>query len=173
VRLQGLGVTLAGVAAFLVVTAAVVYPVVRLLVRAAGRARAPDADLVIVVVLAFLSAAATERIGVHAVFGAFVAGTVLRQVPLLRGETVHKLESFVFAVLAPVFFGTVGLKVNLWSLGDGRMLGIVLAAACLGKLVGCTAGGLWGGLRFWEATSIAVAMNARGAMELVVATIGL
>jgi nucleotide-binding universal stress UspA family protein len=45
--------------------------------------------------------------------------------------------------------------------------------ACLGKLVGSTVGSLWGGLRFWEGLSIAVAMNARGAMELVVATIGL
>jgi Kef-type K+ transport system membrane component KefB len=173
VRLYGLGITLAGVAGFLLVTAFVVYPLVRLLVRAAARMRAPNADLVVVVVLAFFSAAATERIGVHAVFGAFVAGTVLRQVPLLRAGTVHKLEELVFAVLAPVFFGTVGLKVNLWALGGGHMLGVVLAVACLGKLLGCTAGGLFGGLRFWEATTIAVAMNARGAMELVVATIGL
>ena len=53
------------------------------------------------------------------------------------------------------------------------MLALVLTIACLGKLVGCTVGGIWGGLRFWEGLSIAVAMNARGAMELVVATIGL
>ena len=79
----------------------------------------------------------------------------------------------MFAVLAPVFFGIVGLKVDLWALGGGSWLGIVLAVACLGKLVGCTVGSIWGGLRFWEGFSIAVAMNARGAMELVVATIGL
>jgi Kef-type K+ transport system membrane component KefB/nucleotide-binding universal stress UspA family protein len=173
VRLRGLGVTLASVAVFLLVTAVVVYPLLRLLVRGAARMRAPHADLVLVVVITLLSAAATERIGVHAIFGAFVAGAVLRQVPLLRVETVHKLEEIVLAVFSPVFFGTVGLKVNLWSLGGGRMLGVVLAVACLGKLAGCMAGGLWGGLRFWEAASIAVAMNARGAMELVVATIGL
>ena len=53
------------------------------------------------------------------------------------------------------------------------MLAIVLAVACVGKLVGCSLGAFWGGLRFWEAASIAVAMNARGAMEIVVATIGL
>ena len=78
-----------------------------------------------------------------------------------------------FGVLAPIFFGIVGLRVNLWELGGGHMLGIVLAVACIGKLVGCTLGAYWGGLRFWEAASIAVAMNARGAMEIVVATIGL
>ena len=64
---------------------------------------------------------------------------------------------------------------NLWLLGGGggKMLAIVLTVACVGKLVGCTLGGIWGGMRFWEALAIAIAMNARGAMELVLATIGL
>jgi len=53
------------------------------------------------------------------------------------------------------------------------MLAVVLGVACLGKLVGCSLGAFWGGFRFWEAASLAVAMNARGAMEIVVATIGL
>src|SRR5262249_54022437 len=73
----------------------------------------------------------------------------------------------------PVFFGVVGLRVDLWALGNGGMLGLVIVVACVGKLVGCSLGAYWGGLRFWEAASIAVAMNARGAMEIVVAMIGL
>jgi nucleotide-binding universal stress UspA family protein len=79
----------------------------------------------------------------------------------------------VFSIRAPVFFGIVGLKVDLWNLGGGKMVLIVLGVACIGKLVGCALGALWGGLRFWESLSIAIAMNARGAMELVVASIGL
>ncbi len=106
-------------------------------------------------------------------FGAFVAGVVLHQVPRLRKETVVRLESFTFSVLAPIFFGVVGLRVNIWELYGGRMLALVTGVACLGKLVGCALGAYWGGLRFWEASSIAVAMNARGAMGIVVATIGL
>ncbi|HXU83934.1 MAG TPA: cation:proton antiporter, partial [Polyangia bacterium] len=137
------------------------------------RFKSPDADLVGVLIVTFLLAASTEYVGIHAVFGAFVAGTIFRQVPSIRPEMVQKLESFVFAVLAPIFFGIVGLRVNLWSIGGGGMLAVVLLVACLGKLIGCTVGSLWGGLRFWEGLSIAVAMNARGAMELVVATIGL
>ncbi|MBC8131455.1 MAG: cation:proton antiporter, partial [Deltaproteobacteria bacterium] len=118
-------------------------------------------------------AAVTERIGVHAVFGAFVAGLVLHQVPRVRKETVAKLESFVLSVLSPVFFGIVGLRVDLGALSGGRMFAVVLGVACLGKLVGCGVGALWGGFRFWEAASLAVAMNARGAMGIVAATIGL
>jgi Kef-type K+ transport system membrane component KefB len=173
-RLGSLVATLALTAAFLLAAAVLIYPLARaLLSLTTRRFKTSDADLVVLLVVTLLCAAATERIGIHAVFGAFVAGTICRQVSHLKAETVHKLESFVFAVLAPVFFGIVGLKVDLWSIGGGRMLAVVLGVACLGKLVGCTLGSIWGGLRFWEALSIAVAMNARGAMELVVATIGL
>jgi nucleotide-binding universal stress UspA family protein len=94
-------------------------------------------------------------------------------VPRLRKDMLHTLESVTFSIFAPIFFGIVGLKVDLWKLGDGTMLLTVLGVATAGKLVGCTAGSLLGGLRIWESLSIAVAMNARGAMELVVATIGL
>lgn len=174
VRVEDLGLTVLYLLGFVLFAVFVMYPVLRYLVRiTAERFRTSDSDLVLMIVVTLLCAAATERIGVHAVFGAFVAGVVLHQVPRIRKETVARLESFVFGILAPVFFGIVGLKVDLWSLGDGKMLAIVIGVACVGKLVGCSLGALWGGLRFWEAASIAVAMNARGAMEIVVATIGL
>jgi Kef-type K+ transport system membrane component KefB/nucleotide-binding universal stress UspA family protein len=174
VRIAGMLQTIGLLAAFLALTGFVLYPVSRWLMSFVNRRfRTPDGDLVLILIMTVACAAATEHIGVHAVFGAFICGTMFRQVPHLKEETVHKLESFVFAVLAPIFFGIVGLKVDLWTLGGGGWLAIVLAVACIGKLVGCTLGSLWGGLRFWEGFSIAVAMNARGAMELVVATIGL
>jgi Kef-type K+ transport system membrane component KefB/nucleotide-binding universal stress UspA family protein len=174
VRIQDLGMTLLALGVFLAAAVLVMYPLLRLLVRlTADRFRTPDSDLVVMISVTLVCAAVTERIGVHAVFGAFVAGVVLHQVPRVRKETVARLESFTFGILAPVFFGVVGLKVNLWTLGGGGMLALVIGVACVGKLVGCTLGAIWGGLRFWEAASIAVAMNARGAMEIVVATIGL
>jgi Kef-type K+ transport system membrane component KefB/nucleotide-binding universal stress UspA family protein len=174
VRIGSLLATVAQAALFLLAMAVVVYPVSRFLVTlTVRRFKMPESDLVLLLVVTLLCAAVTEHIGIHAAFGAFIAGTMFRQVPNMRAETVHRLESFVFPVLAPVFFGLVGLKVDLWTIGGGRMLGVVLAVACVGKLFGCMIGGLWGGMRFWEALSIAVAMNARGAMELVVASIGL
>lgn len=173
VDVVGILETIGFLVAFLVGAVVVVFPVSRFLLRVSERFRSTDADLSIIFIITLLSAALTEKIGVHAVFGAFVAGTIFRQVPQLKEETVHKLESFVMAVLAPIFFGVVGLKVDLWALGGGGMLAIVIGVACLGKILGCTLGGLWGGLRIWEALSIAVAMNARGAMGLVAASIGL
>ena len=174
VRVGELGLTLLYLVMFLAFAVLVLGPLLRLLVRVTvERFRVADSDLALIVVTTLGCAAVTERIGVHAVFGAFVAGLVLHQVPRLKKETVARLESFVMAVLAPVFFGIVGLKVDLGALGGGRMFAVVLGVACLGKLIGCALGAVWGGLRFWEAASLAVAMNARGAMGIVAATIGL
>ncbi len=174
VRIGDLGLTLLYLGLFLVSAVFLLYPSLRFLVRVTvERFRVPDSDLVLIVMTTLLCAALTEHIGIHAVFGAFVAGLVLHQVPRLRKETVVRLEAFVLSVLSPVFFGIVGLRVDLGALSGGRMFGVVLGVACLGKLVGCGAGALWGGFRFWEAASLAVAMNARGAMGIVAATIGL
>jgi Kef-type K+ transport system membrane component KefB/nucleotide-binding universal stress UspA family protein len=176
VNLHELGFTLGLLLLFIVAMVFVAYPILRSLIQVTGeRFRMPDSDLVAILAVTFLSAAFTEWIGVHPVFGAFISGIVFHQVPRLKRETVARLESVTYGVLAPIFLGLVGIKVNLWSLagGGGTMLGLVLLVACVGKLVGCSLGASWGGLRFWEAASIAVAMNARGAMEIVVATIGL
>jgi len=174
VRVGQLGLTILYLVLFLAFAVVVLPPFLRLAVRATvERFRVHDSDLALIVVTTLSCAAVTERIGIHAVFGAFVAGLVLHQVPRLKKDTVARLESFVMTVLAPVFFGIVGLKVDLGALGGGRMFGVVLGVACLGKLIGCALGAVWGGLRFWEAASLAVAMNARGAMGIVAATIGL
>jgi Kef-type K+ transport system membrane component KefB/nucleotide-binding universal stress UspA family protein len=174
VHVADLGLTLVYLGAFIVGAAFILYPLLRALMPVVtDRFKAVDSDLVLFIVTTFLCGALTEKIGVHPVFGAFVVGIVMHQVPRLRRETVARLESFTFSVLAPIFFGMVGLRVNLWQLSGGHMLGIVILVACVGKLVGCSLGAYWGGLRFWEAASIAVAMNARGAMEIVAATIGL
>jgi len=174
VRMGDLGMTMAYLAAFLAAAIFVMAPALRWLMRVTvERFKVADSDLVLIVVTTLLCAALTEKIGIHAVFGAFIAGLVLHQVPRLRKETVARLETFVMSVLAPVFFGIVGLKVDLGALGGGRMFAVVLVVACMGKLIGCALGAAWGGLRFWEAASLAVAMNARGAMGIVAATIGL
>jgi Kef-type K+ transport system membrane component KefB/nucleotide-binding universal stress UspA family protein len=175
IDIVALAKTFGFLAAFIVGLGVIGFPAVRWLLRNAHRFRSGDADLSIIFIATLLCAAITEKIGVHAVFGAFALGTVLKQVPQVRAETVHRIEAMVMGVLGPIFFGVVGLKVNLWLLGrsGGGMLAMVLGIACAGKLVGATLGSIWGGLPFWEAASVGSAMNARGAMELVVASIGL
>ncbi len=141
--------TLVLTAAFLAASFLVFYPGARWLLRWVDqKARSPNADLAIIVSFAFLLAAITEAIHIHAVFGAFVAGCILRQVPSVRPATLHRLEAVAVSIFAPVFFGLVGLKVDLRSLGSPKELLIVLAVATAGKLIGCTWGGLIGRMTF-------------------------
>lgn len=166
--------TLVGLVVFLAAMRYVVYPLFR---RAVGyvneKVELAGADLTLILVLTLAAAAATEAIGIHAVFGAFVAGILVRQVPRVRSGTFHALELFVLSALSPIFFAFVGLKVDLWALSGWQLPVLVIAIAMTGKLVGCYAGARLGGLSHWEALAIGSGMNARGAMELIVALIGL
>ena len=170
----GLAITLGGLAVFLVVTRWVTFPLFRRLVSYVNEhVKLAGSDITLILVFTFLSAAATEAIGVHAVFGAFVAGLVVRQVPRVRATATHALEAFVLSALSPIFFAFVGLKVNLWELTSWQLPTLVIGVAMAGKLLGCYAGARAGGLSHWEGVAIGFGMNARGAMELVVALIGL
>lgn len=171
---RGLLLTLAELAAFIVVMRYAVYPLFRRALHYVNeRVRLAGSDLTLVLVLTFLSAAATEAIGVHAVFGAFVAGLLVRKVPRVRAESLHGMETFVLSALSPIFFAFVGLKADLWSLTGVGLPALVIGVAMTGKLVGCYTGARLGGLSNWEGIALGFGMNARGAMELIVALIGL
>ena len=173
-RAHRLGLTLLALAGFVIVGIVVVPPILRRIYRwVDDHFHGTGVDLTLVVVFTFFTAAITEWIGVHAVFGAFVAGVVLRQVPRLRHDSLHTLEQFVMAVLAPIFFAYVGLRVDLWTLTGWTVPLVVLGVSILAKLVGCAAGGRLGGLRGWEPIAVGAALSARGAMGLVVAILGL
>ena len=168
------GLTLLGLVAYVAAMRWVIYPLfVRLLRYVNERVKLAGADVTLILVFTFLSAAATEAIGIHAVFGAFAMGLLIRQVPRVRDASLHAIETFVLSALSPVFFAFVGLKVNLWALTGWQLPAVVIGVAVVGKLVGCYSGARVGGLSHWESIAVGFGMNARGAMELVVALIGL
>jgi Kef-type K+ transport system membrane component KefB/nucleotide-binding universal stress UspA family protein len=150
-----------------------VHLVRRLMRWVNDRVQIEEAHITAVLVLTLLCAAITEGIGIHAVFGAFVAGVILSQAPRVRANALEKLAGVVYGVFTPVFFSFVGLRVDLLRLHDFSLVGAVIGVACAGKLIGCTAGGLLGRLSWWESLTIGIGMNARGGMELIVALIGL
>jgi Kef-type K+ transport system membrane component KefB len=130
----------------------------------------------LVVVLALGAAAFTQEMGIEAVLGAFVVGILCGQAKRFRAEVGHTLEVVTAGFLAPIFFASAGLKVDIIGLLDPELLtmgGIVLAIACIGKFAGCYVGAWLGGISHWERLAIGSGMNARGAMGLVVATVGL
>jgi Kef-type K+ transport system membrane component KefB/nucleotide-binding universal stress UspA family protein len=118
----------------------------------------------------------TQLIGVHTVLGAFVAGILVGESPMLTTEIDRQLRGLVAVLFMPVFFGLAGLSADLTVLKDPQLalltLGII-AIASIGKAAGAFAGGWLGGLTAKESTALAMGMNARGSTEVVVASIGL
>lgn len=134
--------------------------------------------ITLVVGLAFAWGAITQAIDLEAVFGVFVMGILFGQMPRLPKSVIHSLETMTFSIFSPIFFAVAGLKVNLWNLLlNPTLLGVALVVflvACFGKIVGSYVGARWlGGQDHWTAMSFGAALNARGAMQIVIASIGL
>lgn len=140
--------------------------------RDAGRAGTFTA----VVVVALFAGAVTQALGVEAVIGAFVAGIVLGRSKFKQGDVEEQLEVVTAGVVAPIFFATSGLRVDLGLLGDPQVLfwgAVVIAVASLSKFTGAWLGARVAGLPSREGLALGVGLNARGAVEIVIATIGL
>lgn len=133
----------------------------------------PGGVLGFTLALAFCGAAFTEWVGVHAVFGAFIVGVAIGDSDHLRERTRSVIEQFVSFIFAPLFFASIGLKVNFFSYFDLRVVLAVLAVACLGKVIGCSLGARLAGMRGREALAVGFGMNARGTMEIVMGSLGL
>jgi len=118
----------------------------------------------------------THAIGVHTVLGAFVAGILVGQSPILTRHIDEQLRGLITALFMPVFFGVAGLNADLRVLEDPSLLLLALgfiAIASLGKFSGAFLGGAIGGLTWRESLALGVGMNARGSTEVIVASLGL
>jgi Kef-type K+ transport system membrane component KefB len=129
-----------------------------------------------ILVIMGLMALTTHFIGVHTVLGAFVAGVLIGESPILSKHIDEQLRGLILAFFMPVFFGIAGLSSDLTVLKDPQLalmaLGLI-AIASFGKFAGAFIGGEIGGLTRRESFAIACGMNARGSTEVIVATIGL
>jgi len=125
--------------------------------------------------LVFASALATEVIGIHALFGAFLAGVCMPPSRELRHFLRERLETFSSAFLLPLFFAFTGLRTQIGLLNDWQgwlmCLGII-AVAIAGKLGGSMAAARWTGLSWSDSFSLGALMNTRGLVELIVLNIG-
>lgn len=133
----------------------------------------PGGVLSLTLILTFAGAAATEAIGVHAVFGAFLVGIVMGDSSHMREQTRTTLHQFVTYIFAPIFFVSIGLEADFVASFNVPLVLGVLAVAFVGKLAGCMAGARWGGLSMRESWAISFGMNARGAMEIILGLLAL
>jgi mannitol/fructose-specific phosphotransferase system IIA component (Ntr-type) len=135
--------------------------------------RWPGGVLSFALILALLGAAFTEWIGIHAIFGAFIVGIAVGDSSHLRERTRVIIDQFVSFIFAPVFFASIGLKVNFITHFDLVPVVTVLLIACVCKLAGGILGARWGGMTRRDAWAVGFAMNARGAMEIILGLLAL
>ena len=126
-------------------------------------------------VFAFAAAWFTELIGIHALFGAFLAGVVAPTSKAFRKALRERLEVLVSVLLLPLFFAFTGLRTQIGLLDDmGSWLicAAVIAVAVAGKLGGGALAARWTGMSWSDSFSIGALMNTRGLMELIVLNLG-
>jgi len=114
-----------------------------------------------------------ELSGSNGIFGAFLSGVVLSQATKER-DTIHGLVyPLVIGVLAPIYFASIGLKANYAASFDPTIVVLILMVACIGKLLCAGLGAIAGGIGRRNALAVGFGMNARGAMEIVLASVAL
>jgi len=133
----------------------------------------PGGVLSLSLALCFLAAAFTEYIGIHAIFGAFIMGVALGDSEHFSERAKEIVHQFINNIFAPLFFVSIGLRVNFFVNFDLTLTLIILAIAFTGKIVGSGLGTRLGGFSWKESLAAGFGMNARGAMEIILGIIAL
>lgn len=121
------------------------------------------------------SALVSEIIGIHALFGAFLAGTIMPQNLSFRSSLIEKIEDLCAVVLLPIFFAYTGIRMQVGLMNTSQAwltCGGIILLAITGKLVGSALAARWSGMNWRESLALGALMNTRGLMELVVLNIG-
>ncbi|HSL71782.1 MAG TPA: cation:proton antiporter [Longimicrobiales bacterium] len=173
---QSLWTALAGTAGFVLTMLLLIRPLIeRVAQRLRGRVRGTQDATAALLIFAFASALITERIGIHALFGAFLAGVVIPRDETFVRELIHRLEELTLVFLLPLFFAFTGLRTVITSVGPGlwTLAATVIAAAIIGKFGGSALAARATGMNWTEAGTVGALMNTRGLMELVILNVGL
>ncbi|QDU64787.1 High-affinity Na(+)/H(+) antiporter NhaS3 [Planctomycetes bacterium Pan216] len=133
----------------------------------------PGGLLAALVALAFFCAALTEWIGVHAIFGAFLVGVAVGDSPHFNRRTRWMLDQFISFIFAPVFFATIGLRVNFAENFHLPLVVVFFTIACVGKIAGALLGAKLSGLENRESWAVAFGLNSRGSMEIILGFLAL
>ncbi|MBP7928929.1 MAG: cation:proton antiporter [Acidimicrobiia bacterium] len=148
----------------------------RVLQRTATMAAMSTTPTFVLVTMVVMSAALTQALHLEAVLGAFVAGLVIGGSPWRDERASRLIEQAAGAFLAPVFFATAGLRIDLAVFADSTVLfwtAALVVVATLGKAIGASGGASIVGLPRPERMALAAGLNARGALEIVIASVGL
>jgi Kef-type K+ transport system membrane component KefB len=131
--------------------------------------------IALIFLLILLSAIATELIGIHALFGAFVLGAIMPKGSQFVGSVAEKIEDFTVVLLLPIFFAYAGLNTHIELTGGQEFWSwtlMIIAVACLGMIGSATAAARVSGMGLRDSIGVGVLMNTRGLMELIILNVG-
>ncbi len=123
-----------------------------------------------------ISAYSTEVIGIHALFGAFMAGTIMPDNTKFRNIIIEKIEDVSVILFLPLFFVFTGLRTQIGLINDPflwKITGVIILVAVIGKFLGSALAAKFVGQNWRDSLTIGALMNTRGLMELIVLNIGL
>ncbi len=170
--------SVASVIVFVVVTATVGrWLMGRALDLVQDRIRGDHTVLSLIVVLAFAWGAFSQALHLEPVLGAFAVGILFGALPRVPSSVIHTIEAAALGVFAPIFFATAGLKVDVGAVLQPDLLVVTIAVilvATFGKVAGAYLGGRYlSGQSHWSSLAYGAGLNARGALGIIVASIGL
>ncbi len=131
----------------------------------------PGAVLNVIFILGFLGAAFTEYIGIHAIFGAFIIGIAIGDSVYITENIKEMINQFITNIFAPLFFASIGLRINFIQNFDFTLVFIFLSLSLIGKIMGVYAGAFLSGFNKNESLTIAFGLNAHGTIELILGTV--
>jgi Kef-type K+ transport system membrane component KefB len=135
-----------------------------------------EQSLAVVLISVLLSAVATEFIGIHAIFGAFLIGAIIPHDNRISAYAFDRLSDLVRVLLLPAFFAFTGLRTEIGLLqtpADWAMCALIIAVATAGKWGGTALAARGFGMPWRDAGALGILMNTRGLVELIVLNIGL
>jgi len=169
--------TVSGLAAFVLLMGLVVRPALRRLEMVYEKRGNLTQDLIAIILLVVLASGwITETLGVHALFGAFLAGVVMPRHSELSRELSQKFEALIVVLLLPIYFALTGLRSSIFLITGAKMwlyCAVIIVLAVVGKLGGSMFSARLNGMTWRESAAVGILMNTRGLVELVILNIGL
>lgn len=169
--------TIAGLLAFALTMIFAVRPLLRRFLPAFHKTnRISDDRLAMILAIALLAGLATEFLGIHLLFGAFLAGAVMPKHEAFTTHLTERLQPITVVLLLPLFFAFNGLRTSIGLVSGAEMwiyCALITGVAVAGKFGGSMLGARLAGLHWRESMALGALMNTRGLMELVILNIGL
>jgi Kef-type K+ transport system membrane component KefB len=176
-RTEGVLLTVALSAVFITVMILFVRPLVVRFVRYYDEGHLSGQTLTAVACISLLvSALITEGIGIHALFGAFLLGSLIPHDSKVALDLRNRLEDIVIVFFLPVFFAFTGMRTQIGllnSVNEWILCGIIIILASIGKFGGSAIAARLSGLNWRQSASLGILMNTRGLMELIVLNVGM